>query len=445
MTLSAGPDIATMLQAFFRHLNASGLPYVVVGDVRDLPHDVRGDVDFVVPQHRLGTVHGIIRAFAQAQDVDLVQVLQHEASAYYICLGWIGPRGYCVLKLDYCGDYIRRARLLLGAETLLAGAENIAFGPDPADHFKVPGDGPAFVYYLCKRLDKGDLPARNAAYLEALWRRSPGPVRESLSDIWSAADVSRIEKLVGAGSAMPAADIVALRQALYRRRPRRMGDIFRDLGRRARRVLRPTGLLVAVLGPDGSGKSLLIETLLDQQKDGFRHTHFFHLRPRVLGGSAAARMPSTDPHAQPAYGPIKSVAKLGYMAADYLLGHWLKVRPAKVRSGLVVFDRYYHDLLVDPRRSRYGGPEWLVRLVGLAVPKPDLMLVLDAEVDTILARKQEVTREECLRQVAAYRALAEGHVFVRLIDANQTPEAVAAAANRAIADFMAERMRRRHG
>src|SRR5690606_14934703 len=99
MTLSAGPDIATMLQAFFRHLNASGLPYVVVGDVRDLPHDVRGDVDFVVPRHRLGAVHGIIRVFAQAQDVDLVQVLQHEASAYYTCLGWVGPRGYCVLKL----------------------------------------------------------------------------------------------------------------------------------------------------------------------------------------------------------------------------------------------------------------------------------------------------------------------------------------------------------
>jgi thymidylate kinase len=445
MTIADRPDMATMLQAFFRRLNASGIPYVVVGDVRGFPHEVSGDVDFVVPQHRLDQVHGIIRAFADKQGLALVQVLQHEASAFYTCLGWIGPDGYCVLKLDYCGDYIRRARLLLRAETLLAGARAVAFGPERLDHFRVPANGPGFVYYLCKRLDKGELSERNAAYLAALWQQAPDRVRTSLKAIWSEAGLSRIERLIAPGNMAREDDIAVLRQALYRRRPRRWPDVAQDLVRRVGRFFRPTGLVVALMGPDGSGKSLLIEALLAQQQDGFRRTRYFHLRPGVLGTSEDAKAPTTDPHAKPAYGTAKSAVKLAYVAADYLLGYWLKVRPAVVRSSFVIFDRYYHDLLVDPRRSRYGAPDWLVRLLGYFVPKPDLMLVLDAEVDVILARKQEVTRAECARQVAAYRALAEDHDFVRLIDANQSPAVVAASANMAIAEFMAERVRRRHG
>lgn len=445
MTIADRPDRATILQAFFRRLNASGMPYAVVGDVRGFPHEVSGDVDFVVPQHRLDQVHGIIRAFADKQGLALVQVLQHESSAFYTCLGWIGPDGYCVLKLDYCGDYVRRARLLVRAETLLAGARAIAFGPERLDHFRVPADGPGFVYYLCKRLDKGEVSTRNAAYLAALWQQATDGVRDRLREIWSDTDLLRIERLIAPGHAARVDDIAVLRPALYRRRPRRWPDVAQDLLRRIGRFLRPTGILVAVMGPDGSGKSLVIDTLLAQQQDGFRRTRSFHLRPGILGASEDARAPSSDPHAKPAYGGAKSAVKLAYVATDYLLGYWLKVRPALVRSTFMIFDRYYHDLLVDPRRSRYGGPDWLVRLVGRVVPKPDLMLVLDAAVDVILARKQEVTRAECARQVAAYRALADEHDFVRLIDANQSPADVAASANMAIADFMAERVRRRHG
>jgi hypothetical protein len=34
------------------------------------------------------------------------------------------------------------------------------------------------------------------------------------------------------------------------------------------------------------------------------------------------------------------------------------------KGTLLICDRYYHDLLVDPRRYRYGGPAWAAKLVG---------------------------------------------------------------------------------
>ena len=57
-----------------------------------------------------------------------------------------------------------------------------------------------------------------------------------------------------------------------------------------------------------------------------------------------------------------------YILFDYTVGWWIMVRPLLVRSTLVVFDRYYHDLLVNPLRYRYGGPMWLARWIGKLIP-----------------------------------------------------------------------------
>jgi hypothetical protein len=74
-------------------------------------------------------------------------------------------------------------------------------------------------------------------------------------------------------------------------------------------------------------------------------------------------------------------------------------------SGLIMFDRYFQDLLVDPIRYRYGGPMWLPRLLNAFVPPPDLLLlVLDAAEEVILSRKRELPPVELRRQRASYQS-----------------------------------------
>jgi thymidylate kinase len=77
-----------------------------------------------------------------------------------------------------------------------------------------------------------------------------------------------------------------------------------------------------------------------------------------------------------------------------------------VRRSLVVFDRYYCDLLIDPRRFRSRAPRWLAGAIAAMIPMPDLMLVLDAPAEVLQARKQEVPAEESARQAQAYREFA---------------------------------------
>jgi thymidylate kinase len=106
---------------------------------------------------------------------------------------------------------------------------------------------------------------------------------------------------------------------------------------------------------------------------------------------------------------------------------------------LVLIDRYYFAFFVDQLRYRLRVPQGLVRLGYRCLPKPDLVLLLDAPVDVLQGRKQEVSRTETQRQRDAYLDLVRNLPNGRVIDAAQPAEAVAAEVTRAVLDFMARR------
>ena len=166
-------------------------------------------------------------------------------------------------------------------------------------------------------------------------------------------------------------------------------------------------MLVVFLGPDGSGKSTVIRQIATELAPAFRQTEVLHLRPR-LGLRSGGGNPVTDPHSRAPRGRVASTLKVLYFVFDYLVGYLLRIRPMLVASTLVLFDRYYHDLLVDPRRYRYGGSMWLARAVARIIPRPDLWVLLDAPPEVLRSRKQEVSLGELRRQRAAYRELAGG-------------------------------------
>jgi len=61
---------------------------------------------------------------------------------------------------------------------------------------------------------------------------------------------------------------------------------------------------------------------------------------------------------------------------------------------VVVFDRYYTDIICDSRRSRiYLSPKFLYWWGKLFIPSLDYNILLTASSETILARKRELDEE----------------------------------------------------
>jgi thymidylate kinase len=219
-----------------------------------------------------------------------------------------------------------------------------------------------------------------------------------------------------------------------------------DTLRRARRWQRPTGLLVVLLGADGAGKSTVSEAVRQRLAPLFRQVVGGHFAPDLLGRAAArGASGSGSPHDQTARSRLGSVAKSLYWLFDFSVGYWARIRPALVRSTLVVYDRYLPDALVDPRRYRFRGPSWLLRAVCRLVPAPDLLVLLDASVATLRARKQEVAVGETQRQQGEYRALVAGWPNGRVVNADGPVDQVVATVDRVVLEHLAQRTAERLG
>ncbi|HEX6207133.1 MAG TPA: hypothetical protein VF058_02130 [Actinomycetota bacterium] len=163
-----------------------------------------------------------------------------------------------------------------------------------------------------------------------------------------------------------------------------------------------SGVYVVLAGPDGSGKSTLASRLAAAARRSGRPARHLHWRPGLLpqAGSLVGRAPGdpSTPHAEEPQGRVLSLLRLVYYWADFLLGTWLRVQPITARGGLVVMERGWWDIAVDPRRYRLRVGARVIRALGRLLPAPDLVLVLRASPEILAQRKEELPTSELARQ-----------------------------------------------
>lgn len=437
---------ARVARALFRFLDEETRGYCLVGNTAGFPDSIASDIDIVIGRDELSGVAALLDRFCKAQGVKLVQVLQHEQTAFYFVLSWFGADGQLqFLMPDFCSDYYRYGQKLLSAEAVLEARRPAVDAAGKDRGFYVAAPAVEFIYYLIKRVDKAELEPGHCDHLQANAAPDPEAALRQIERFWSGSDAALLSQAVRDGdwAAVRAAQD-RLRRALRKGLSPSWASRLGELARKVHRVTVPTGLWIAVLGPDGCGKSSVGDEIERALAPAFRRTLKLHLRPR-LDQSSKAAAPATDPHGSPPRGWAASLAKLGYYLLDYCIGYWTVVRPRLVRSTFVIFDRYCHDMLVDQRRYRYGGPIWALRLVAALVPRPDLFILLDAAPEVLLARKSEIVEAEARRLQGAYAALVQDLPNGRTVDAAQPLARVAADIEAIVLDHLAARTRRRLG
>ncbi|MGB5636734.1 MAG: hypothetical protein WBM86_28685 [Waterburya sp.] len=424
---SVEPDIVTSPQTgesdLFRRvikaLKQANHSLCVLHGYQNYPEAITSDSDIdaisqnpeQIPQ--LLTEHGV---------AEVVQVLQHEATAfsYVLCREYEGKPA--LILLDVSQDYRRNGRVFFRGSEFLQQQQSYKF-------FNVPPAELEFAYYLAKKLAKGAMDETQAQRLSELYREQPAKCDRQLQRLLPTAAAETIAIAASGGNWQPVYDhLPNLRSALLskvgRENPVKVLRFWwGELARIFKRIRQPTGLMIVFLGADGSGKSTAIAEVQQKLSPAFRQTQYIHLRPRLgLGNDNSS--PVVDPHAQPPRNWLASTLKLLYFLADYCLGYVTNIFPKLTRSTLVIFDRYYQDLLVDTRRYRYGGSLWLAQLVGRFIPQPDLWILLDAPAEVMQARKKEVSFAETARQRARYLELIDTLPNGHVVDASMPVDSV---------------------
>jgi thymidylate kinase len=165
----------------------------------------------------------------------------------------------------------------------------------------------------------------------------------------------------------------------------------------------PQGISISFTGPDGSGKTTVLELLKKEYSKVFA-VDVYHFRPNILPRLAflfhkAGLKKEVDenysvPHRGKKSSKISSIIRLFYYIFDYIIGYWKIVRPILFRQSVVIFDRYYTDIIVDSHRSNIFLPYKLIAWCRRLVPRMNYNILLTADTDVILSRKQELTGNE---------------------------------------------------
>ena len=228
---------------------------------------------------------------------------------------------------------------------------------------------------------------------------------------------------------------------------------LKDIWRLAQRWLKPSGLLLAFLGPDGVGKSTTAAIIKQDLSPLFSQQREFHWRPQLLVprqiepdpsdcDGVLREMFSQNRHGDPRRGLWISIARMLGVMLDYWIGYFTLIRAHLGRSGLIVFDRYYHDILVDSMRYRYGGPKWLLGALRFTLPPWRVFfIILDADEQIVYSRKQELALCEIKFQRAAYRDLSTKLTSAMLLRTDSGLEVCRNQALRGIVEHLGQRFR----
>ncbi len=193
---------------------------------------------------------------------------------------------------------------------------------------------------------------------------------------------------------------------------------------------------IGFTGADGAGKTTVIDMIQEKISPVYgKCTEYLHFRPLLIpnigeAAHSAGLKKEVDreydkPHRGTKTGVLSSFLRLCYYSVDYVLGYWVKVKPHAKITKVIIFDRYFTDIIADSRRSSiYLNTKFLYYWGKLFIPKMRYNILLTATPDIILSRKQELDREGIVRINTKMEYLASKKGYYLVLNNGTAAEAV---------------------
>lgn len=159
-------------------------------------------------------------------------------------------------------------------------------------------------------------------------------------------------------------------------------------------------LIIAIVGPDGSGKTLLINHLKKKLYSVGLKNKRIHLKPSLFRSKITK---VSNPHSKPPRSSFMSILKLIFWLFSYYVFYILNLINGK--KEIFFFDRYVHDIIVDPLRYRINLNRKTILFLLNLFPIPDFWCFMTGDANQIWSRKKEVKFEILKTQLSKYKKL----------------------------------------
>lgn len=448
-------NVGVYLRAMFKRLNEKKIRYCVLHSYEQLPDFAPSDVDIAVDLDGMQNVEPIIYELAKDLGFKVIQKLYYDVpiSFYYVLFFRDGNGLPGFIQLDLMCDAQGIGSYLMDTETLLEGRRK-------EREFYIPSASVEACYLLIKKATKEVLLPEHIGQLRKLIKEDPEGCKRLFTCYFGRRNIACIERLIADQKVQEQFKLLnflkreAIKRKLISKPHLIILKAFWSLKRIYQRIVQPTGFMVTLISPDGGGKSALSKQLMARLRCGFRRTTKIHWRPYILPPPhkllrprqwKEPESPNYEPHTLPPKGRFISAIRFLYYLSDYMVGFLPKILWPKIRTTLVITERYYYDFLIDMARFRLNLPSYLPRLFLTLVPKPDLVILLDGPPEVFYERKQEISLQEINRQLGVLKSLSTLFPNVHEVRVDQPFDKEVAEVEDLIMNELEKRLKKRLG
>ncbi|OEK07758.1 hypothetical protein A8C32_14800 [Flavivirga aquatica] len=401
-----------MIHKLIKYLHKESIDYCIINGYKSL-FDIslnNSDVDILFKNKDFLKIEDILKTFCLLENFKIVQIYHQDVYSKNIFL--FNPKTNKLLNLDSYGKLQRKNTTFFSETEIFNNLFSYKGIKTLTTHHE-------FFHYLLKKIDKNDITDVSFNYLRSLFLKEEELCQKVLQQNFKSLSSTIIKAFQTKNKKILLDFIEALKTDIKTKSS--ITHNAKNKLRILKRIIKPTGIAISFLGPDGSGKSTIIDGLINKTLP-YRKTAYFHLKP-IINNTTNSSKVTKAPHKYKPYSKSKSYFKLLFFIYQYNLG-WIKnISSLRIKSTLIIFDRYYDDLIVDYKRYRYGGSKNIAKLTRHFIPKPELYFILTADANIIYSRKQEVDYYELQTQIEDYKTLVNGKQY-HYIDANKSPESI---------------------
>lgn len=404
------------LKKILKVLTDSELDYCIQNGYENMPYSCPTDVDIFYRGATEKDIDKIVKK--AAADANLL-VLQKVAMGYYHYVYWLTPElpdSNFQLELDFQSELSNRVMPHYFIPNKLLDRKKEFRG------FYIPSPSDEIVYTLLRRTVKHNFSGKHLETLRKAYYNNPEEIEsilkeelptdivEGLQDIITNNSIELFEKHYSKFY-----DYVCTLSRKNNTTIKRISQIWYNVTKMLPlRFVKPTGMDIALLAPDGGGKSTILAALSEYGITSFSGVVRKYFRPewfKNIGQYKPNAKPeitdNPNPHGRKPDNVIKSWIRFLFYLIDFSLGYYIKVVPLKWNRKLVVFDRYYYDYFVDMYRYHFSLAKIVPHLFKFLVPTPDITFILYAPANIIYNRKKELTLEEIRRQCEAFNKISQ--------------------------------------
>ena len=424
--------IANFIIRFFAKLSQKNIIPLVLRNYEGLPYSLNGnDIDLLIRRKDYKLAKSILYETGRKMGVNLI-IYRFWKNVHTFTLVW----DYNVsLKIDFLINFENRGRVFLRSKEVLqfARSRDTFFVPDPIHE--------AIINFLKPLLSGGSMKLKYFPKIKTVFLSNERKVRsimkrffsnKTLDELFELIEKEEIDKIEKLSSRMN-------REAFFNffiQNPLEfvLNVLHHYVIEMVRMISLPQNSFFAILGPDGIGKTTVAEQAIKRLRSTLKlskhYTELYHFRPCLFPNLRKLILRDENPsdfqrpyRAKPA-GFVSSLLRMSYYWLDYLIGYYLKIRPGLRRYKIILFDRYFHEFLVDPKRSRIKLPMWIRKVFYIFVPKPRLVFILNAPPQVILKRKQELNLRQLKNLIKSYESVGYSLKNVIFIDASKPADVV---------------------